>query len=273
MVYVALQVLLCPSINGNVLGQIDLNQNVDFDLGDLFGQGVVHLNKLGIPFTIFAVVGVSNAFNMLDGKDGLAGSVSVATIACLLLLLYLNDIFFNWGLILIMSLLVFLAFNLNLFGSKRKIFLGDHGSNALGYSIAWTLIFLSQEENIITPISAIWFVFLPITDTLLTIIIRLKSSKSLFHGDRQHFHHKLSDLSLSDATILIILVVVSIFTGLFATGSNYWHWHEYNLTFGYFTVFVFLILLKLVFAPISRSGFTLKDPTLPCRNEFFRLIS
>ena len=51
------------------------------DLGNLFGQGTVYLNQFGIPFTIFAVVGICNAFNMLDGKDGLAGSVAVVIIS------------------------------------------------------------------------------------------------------------------------------------------------------------------------------------------------
>ena len=213
------------------------------DLGNLFGQGQVDLNGFGIPFTIFAVVGVCNAFNMLDGKDGLTGSVSIVVISCLLALLYLNDIIFNLGLILIASLLVFLVFNLNLLGSKQKIFLGDHGSNGLGHIIAWILVFLSQEPKaLITPISAVWFIFLPVTDALMTIYRRLRSSKSILLADNEHFHHILHNLGLSDRKVLLSVIIISVVSGVIATVSNYFSLKEYNLFFGYVTILIILIL-------------------------------
>ena len=117
------------------------------DLGNLFGLGTVDLHGFGIPFTIFAVVGICNAFNMFDGKDGVIGSVSIIIIAALLVLLALEGMAYNWQLIVILSLLVFLAFNLSMFGTKRKIFMGDHGSVSLGHLIAWNLVFLSQGKR------------------------------------------------------------------------------------------------------------------------------
>ena len=213
------------------------------DLGDLFGLGTITLNELGIPITIFCVVGVCNAFNMLDGMDGLTGSVTVVIITSILILLYLNNIAYNWGLILILSILGFLAFNLSLFGNERKIFLGDHGSTGLGYIVSWNLIYLSQETDLITPVSALWFIFFPLTDTVLIIIRRIRSSKSIFVPDRKHIHYFLSDSGYSDVKILSIIVSISFVTGLIGVASNYWQIKEYYLLYGYLTLVIFFIIL------------------------------
>jgi len=213
------------------------------DLGNLFGQGIVHLNQFGIPFTIFAVVGICNAFNMLDGKDGLTGSVSMITIFSLFILLHVNDSSYNWGLILLLSLLIFLAFNLNLFGSNRKIFLGDHGAVGLGHLIAWNLVYLSQETEFITPVSALWFIFYPLTDALLTITRRVRSSKSIFDADRKHLHHILSDYGFSDLKILMLAILVTTLGATLAVSSNLWSMPEDRLLYGYLTVFLCLLLL------------------------------
>ena len=213
------------------------------DLGDLFGQGTVLLNQFGIPFTIFAVVGMCNAFNMLDGKDGLAGSVAVVIISSLFLLLYLNGIIYNWGLILILSLAVFLAFNLNLFGQKQKIFLGEHGSSSLGHLIAWNLVYLSQETDFMTPVTALWFVFFPLTDALLTITRRIRISQSIVEADRRHLHYLLSDRGFSDQMILLSIVFISIIGTGAAIIANLLNIQEYNLFYGYTTVVICLWLL------------------------------
>lgn len=215
------------------------------DLGNLFGLGTITLNEIGIPITIFCVVGICNAFNMLDGIDGLTGSVTVAIITSILILLYLNNIVYNWGLILILSILIFLAFNLSFFGEKRKIFLGDHGSTGLGHIVAWNLIYLSQERDLITPVSGLWFVFFPLTDAILIIIRRIRSSKSIFHPDRKHMHYYLSDSGFSDIKILIIIVCISLVAGSIAVISNYMEIKEHFLFYAYITMLIFFIILGL----------------------------
>jgi len=213
------------------------------DLGNLFGQGVIHLNQFGIPFTIFAVVGMCNAFNMLDGKDGLGGSVAVVIISSLFILLYFNGIHYYWGLILILSLAVFLAFNLNLFGHEQKIFLGEHGSSSLGHLIAWNLVYLSQETDFITPVTALWFVFYPLTDALLTITRRIRISQSIVKADRRHLHYLLSDYGFSDQKILLVVVLVSILGATLAITANVLNILDYYLFYGYITVAVCLWIL------------------------------
>jgi UDP-GlcNAc:undecaprenyl-phosphate GlcNAc-1-phosphate transferase len=212
------------------------------DLGDIFGYGPLVIGQLGIPFTIFSVVGICNAFNMLDGKDGLLGSVSVVVMSSLLLLLYFNGMIYQWAHIVALSIVVYLAFNLSLFGSKRKIFLGEHGSTGLGHIIAWSLIFLSQETNFVTPASALWFVLLPVTDAILTFIRRMKSSQSVFQGDRLHFHHKLSDKGFSDAMIVLICSFITVVGCSIAIFSNIFGIKEYLLFYGYITLLVMFAL-------------------------------
>ena len=212
------------------------------DLGDIFGFGPLIIGQLGIPFSIFAVVGICNAFNMLDGKDGLLGSVSVVVMSSLLLLLYFNGMVYQWAQIVALSIVVYLAFNLSLFGSKRKIFLGDHGSTGLGHIIAWSLIFLSQETNFVTPASALWFVLLPLADAILTFIRRMKSSQSVFQGDRLHIHHKLSDKGFSDAMIVLICSFITVVGCSIAIFSNIFGIKEYLLFYGYITLLVMFAL-------------------------------
>jgi len=216
------------------------------DLGDLFGLGTVYIGQLGIPFTIFSVVGMCNAFNMLDGKDGLLGSVSIIIMSSLLLLLYFNNIIYQWAQIVVLSTLVYLAFNLNLFGQKRKIFIGDHGSTGMGHIIAWSLIYLSQETDYITPVSALWFVLLPLTDAILTFIRRIKSSHPVFSGDRLHFHHKLSDLGFSDKVILLVFSLITVISSVLAVVSNIVNLREYFLMYGYITLLIMLMLLGFI---------------------------
>lgn len=222
------------------------------NLGDLFGLGLINLGQLGIPFTIFGVVGICNAFNMIDGKDGLLGSVTVVIMCSLLLLFFLEGQTFLWGQIVAFSVLIYLAFNLDLFGKRRKIFLGDHGSTGLGHLVAWTLIYLSQSSEIITPVSALWFVSLPLTDALLTCIRRYKSSVSIFNADRLHFHHKLSDIGYTDRSILLIFSIITILSCAIAVITLRLDIQESIVFYGYITLFAVMALLGFI-KPESKS--------------------
>ena len=123
------------------------------------------------------------------------------------------------------------------------LFLGDHGSTGLGYIVSWNLIYLSQETDLITPVSALWFIFFPLTDTVLIIIRRIRSSKSIFVPDRKHIHYFLSDSGYSDIKILSIIVSISFVTGFIGVASNYWQIKEYYLLYGYLTLLIFFIIL------------------------------
>ena len=121
--------------------------------------------------------------------------------------------------------------------------MGEHGSSSLGHLIAWNLVYLSQETDFITPVTALWFVFFPLTDALLTITRRIRISQSIVKADRRHLHYLLSDRGFSDQTILFGVVFISIVGVATAVVANLLHIPDYNLFYGYITVVVCLFLL------------------------------
>lgn len=191
-------------------------------LGDLFGLGPVELGILTVPFTVFATVGLINAFNMVDGIDGLAGGVTLIALGALMLL--------STGasaevLVLpaIAAILPYLFFNLGLVGHARyKLFLGDAGSLLLGYLVAWMLIDAVQAPAALEPAAAIWLVAVPLLDALGAIARRLLQSRSPFGADRGHLHHQLSRIFGSTRRALVILLVAaSGFAGIGLLGQTF----------------------------------------------------
>lgn len=164
------------------------------DLGHMTWTGaLLPLGVLAIPFTVFATVGVINALNMCDGLDGLSGCLALVSLGGLLLATAL------WGdpgqaafLPLLGAAIVgFLAFNLRLPGrSQALVFMGDAGSMFLGFALTWYAIDLSQgAEAAIRPASALWFLMLPIFDSVSMMLRRVLRGRSPFAPDREHLHH------------------------------------------------------------------------------------
>lgn len=213
------------------------------ELGDLFGFGNLYLGSFGIPLTIFMVVGVCNAFNMLDGMDGLVGIVFLVLSISISAIAYLNNV---RGLLFFASFiaLIFLIFNLGLLGRKRKIFLGDSGSTWMGFIIAWFLIILSHgEERLFQPISALWFILLPLIDALSTFLSRLWNRKSMFLADRTHIHHMLLDANLGKKQVLLIFLLISILSSGFGILGHLNAIPETRQFYGFLTIWFFYFLL------------------------------
>ena len=214
------------------------------NLGDLFGLGNIYLGQLGIPLTIFMIVGVTNAFNMFDGFDGSLSTVSILAFGCLFLLsLFFGetvDIFF----FLVVIIFVFLLFNMGYLGSKRKIFLGDGGAMSLGFFLSWSLVFLSQgKEQIIQPVTALWIIFLPLIDALSTFLIRIKARQPIFLGDRKHMHFLLIDNGFSENKVFLIFLIISFLSCSFAFFSIIFSYQESYLFYGFLTLWIFYLLI------------------------------
>ena len=179
------------------------------DVGSLLGMGDIPLLLLAAPLTALAVAGLSNAYNMIDGIDGLAAS----TIAVPLLVLYLLAVqaghpMADSLLLMLVPLGVFLLFNLG--PDNRllpKMFLGDGGSVTLGFLVAASLVYFSQGGNaLIEPVTALWLVTIPLMDMLSTMLRRLRQGRKLMDADRSHLHHTLMDLGLGRRQALALLV-------------------------------------------------------------------
>ena len=208
-------------------------------LGNLFGFGEINLGVYGIPITIFCVVGVMNAFNMIDGINGLcAGSALVMLLFTGITSGFIND---SMLVLLIGSMIGFLAFNLKIVGRKRAVFLGDHGSNFIGFIVAWVAIHCSQMETYsINPITILWFIAIPFLDCIGLIIERTINGKGFATSGRDHIHHKLMQNFSSEVSLFIILIFSSIL-GLFALVLQN-NFNEYISFYG-FVLFGFLYYL------------------------------
>jgi UDP-GlcNAc:undecaprenyl-phosphate GlcNAc-1-phosphate transferase len=182
------------------------------NLGNLFGFGDIRLGLFGIPFTIFCAVGLMNAFNMIDGINGLCAGC--AMLALLLIGFYSEFIYDSMLILVIGSMIGFLLFNLTIFGKKRGVFLGDHGSNLIGFLVAWTAIYVSQNEVYNTaPITMVWFVAIPFLDCIGLIFSRINNGISWAKPGRDHIHHKLMSM-FSQEISLIIILVISVILGI-----------------------------------------------------------
>ena len=181
-------------------------------LGDLFGFGDINLGFFSIPVTIFCVVGIMNAFNMMDGINGLCSGC--AMLALVFMGFYSGLIYDSMLVLIIGSMIGFVLFNLGIFGKKREVFLGDSGSNLVGFWVAWVAIYASQSQIYsIEPITVVWFVAIPLLDCIGLIFSRISKGKSWSTAGRDHIHHKLMKKFTSKRTLFLILLITLI-TGL-----------------------------------------------------------
>ena len=214
------------------------------DLGNLWSYGIFELGLLSTPFTIFALVGGINAFNMADGIDGLVGGLTLIVVCIVASLAYYNDMndLVNYCLILASAITAFLVFNLKLFGKfTPKIFLGDTGSTLLGFIVSALLIYISQGENkIISPVTVLWILAIPIIDSVSIMTRRISQGKSPFLPDRDHFHHILPLTGLSNKQTLVVILASSLSLSIIGiTASLIFHVPD-NILFSIFLLlFVF----------------------------------
>jgi UDP-GlcNAc:undecaprenyl-phosphate GlcNAc-1-phosphate transferase len=172
-------------------------------LSNPFGEAV-YLGWLSLPVTVFWLVGLSNAFNLIDGIDGLASGVAFfAASALLAVALFFGNIVPSlFTAALAGATLGFLRYNFN----PAKIFMGDSGSLFLGFTIGAISIHGSAKAHaavaILIPIVALG---LPIMDTLLAIGRRVYRGFPIPTADREHIHHKLIQCGFSHRRAALIL--------------------------------------------------------------------
>ncbi len=160
-----------------------------------------------VPFTIFFLVGVTNAFNLADGLDGLAAGITLLSLAAIALLAYMADDPELLPVILaIMGGIVgFLRYNTY----PARVFMGDTGSQFLGFSAGIAAIILTQRAN--TALSAalpLLLLGLPILDTIMVIGVRLWAGRSPFSADSRHIHHKLLKLGFDHYEAVVIIYLI-----------------------------------------------------------------
>ena len=167
------------------------------DFGRLFWNDVLELGVLGVPITVFAALGVINSFNLIDGMDGLAGSLFLVAAAGMALFAALaGQAQILWLLLLAMAAVGgFLLLNARWpWNQRARIFLGDSGSMLLGFLLAWCFIVLGNDrpylaERAFMPMTAVWLIAVPLLDTSTQIWCRWRAGQSPLGADQHHLHH------------------------------------------------------------------------------------
>ena len=189
-----------------------------------------------IPFSVFWLIACTNAFNLIDGLDGLASGVGLFATLTALLAAVLQG---NWGLAmatvpLVGCLLAFLCYNFN----PASIFLGDSGSLSIGFILGCFGIIWSQKSATFLGLLAPAMAFaLPLVDVLLAIGRRYLRNEPIFKGDRGHIHHRLLAFGFHPRVVAVILYGAC---GIAATLSLLQSSYSYHI--GGPIVFLFCIL-------------------------------
>ena len=181
-------------------------------LGFLLADGAVLSEWLAVPLTVFFLVGVTNAINLADGLDGLAGGVSVlifVVIGCLGS--SLGDPFSAiTAAAMVGALFGFLRYNT----FPATIFMGDAGSQMLGFLAGTMALVISQREAVLSPFLPLLLIGFPLIDTLTVMLERIYRGRSPFVADKNHFHHRLMSFGFYHSeSVLAIYALQSLMVG------------------------------------------------------------
>src|SRR6267378_2766131 len=181
-----------------------------------FLAGHPHLGWLaGLPLTILWVLWITNAFNLIDGLDGLAAGSALfsSLVTCVVAISFHGEGILFLTLALAGAIAGFLRYNFN----PASIFLGDCGSLLIGFLLSAIAIAGSQKSSTIVAVAIpIVSLGLPILDVTVAVIRRFLSRRRLFAPDREHIHHKLLGRGISHRQTVLVLYGVSACFCLFS---------------------------------------------------------
>ncbi len=220
---------------------------------------------LTVPLTVVFLVGASNAVNLSDGLDGLAGGLAFLSFAGIAYLAYLS----HDTTVLVLAagflggLLGFLRYNTY----PARIFMGDAGSQLLGFSMGILVLVMGDPARDPFPVSiGLLLLGLPFLDTMAVMGQRLVKGRSPFIGDRNHVHHKLLALGLSHyEAVIVIYGIQAVMVGL----AYLLRWQSDMLiltVYGAFATAMFALFVsterRRVPLSVSSSGRVLSDTKL-----------
>jgi UDP-N-acetylmuramyl pentapeptide phosphotransferase/UDP-N-acetylglucosamine-1-phosphate transferase len=192
----------------------------DIRISGLYGfMGIYEMPYLvSVIITFFAILALTNSFNLIDGADGLAGSLSLVTLSILGIWFYTAGME-SYSLIsftLVGGTLAFLAFNWH----PAKIFMGDTGSLSLGFSLTVLVILFVDKTGLMAPweglklnapfSAGLAFLIVPVYDTVRIFIKRTRNGRSPLKPDKSHVHHFLIRMGLRHDQVTMILVIVKL---------------------------------------------------------------
>jgi len=193
---------------------------------------------LSYPLTFLFLLGITNAVNLSDGLDGLAGGTVILSIGTIALLGYTTDnaVVVVIAVAMIGSILGFLRFNTH----PAQIFMGDGGSQFLGFSVGVLAVLLTQKGAApLSPVLPLLILGLPILDTAMVMWQRITSGRSPFAADKNHIHHKLLGLGFSHYEAVLLIYIAQ--AGMVMSAYFLRHQSDAILLLVFLTVSVVLV--------------------------------
>ena len=178
-------------------------------LGVLTPHGTLP-DYLSLPMTLVAIVAVTNAINLSDGLDGLAGGISLLTFLCIG---YLAHLFQFQSLETISVAMIGAIFGLLRYNTHPAVvFMGDSGSQLLGFVAITISLALTQQADLLSPFLPLFLIGLPLIDTVWVILRRITLGRSPFIADKNHLHHNLMKMGLyhNESVVFIYLLHASL---------------------------------------------------------------
>jgi UDP-GlcNAc:undecaprenyl-phosphate GlcNAc-1-phosphate transferase len=215
-------------------------------LGDTINLGV-----LSLPITLLWFAGISNAFNLIDGLNGLAAGVGLFSTSIVFILALMND---RWEIVMLSvvlagALLGFLRYN---FGAA-SVFLGDSGSLFIGFALAALAVRGSTKSStavaVLAPLLALGF---PIVDTSMALLRRLVGRKSLLEPDADHIHHRIVRMGLTQQRAVVILYGVTALFGALSLLTMTGQGHATGLAAVVFTLVTWIGIRQLGYSELGK---------------------
>ena len=172
-------------------------------------------NWLSLPLTILWLVACANAFNFIDGVDGLAAGLGFfATVTTLVAALLQNNLYLALATVpLAGCLLGFLCYNFH----PASIFLGDSGSLLIGFLLGcFGVIWVQKSATLLGMTAPLMVIAVPMLDVLLSVARRMIRNKPIFSADRGHIHHQLMDRGLTPRSVALVLYAVTALAAVFS---------------------------------------------------------
>ena len=216
-------------------------------LGSLLPDDMILMEGIGIFLAVVAIVGVTNALNLTDGLDGLAGGITLLMLLCIGYLAWMDDDLF---IVLVSAALAGSIFGFLRYNTHPAIlFMGDTGSQLLGFSAVCLSLSLTQKNTAFSPVLPLLILGWPILDTATVMVKRMVEGRSPFAPDKGHFHHRLMALGLYQSEAVFVIYV---FQSLLVASAYLFRFHSESLLLGGYLVFAGLVLM--LFHKVECSG-------------------
>lgn len=222
----------------------------DIRISNLFGiLGMYEISYApSFVITLFVIIVITNAYNLIDGIDGLAAGIGIVAALAFGVYFYLVDI--HWATVLAIvavgSLLAFIRFN---FSKASKIFMGDSGSLVVGFTLSLLAVKFIQHNQVLNnfyipnaPTIAILILAVPLFDTLRVFTHRIASGIGPFVADRNHIHHFIIDNGFSHLRATLLLS----FSSIILASSSWYFFANVSVSSSFATLIITFILYSMI---------------------------